>query len=460
MPDSVLSPRPGAVTRTPPPAEDEGGFAELLRSIRMRSGLTQKALAELSTISPRAIRDLESGRAHARVQTVQLLADGLRLQGLMRELFLHAGLSGRRRPAEPELGLAAPRPVNAILGRDTEIKVMIEVLESGRRRMVSLSGLPGVGKTRVATEIAARLAFRRGWPVLWIGAAARTPDGHGASSPLLRSLRLLLESGAEDVSQVCRLIGRHEALIVFDGAADAHVPEGVEELLAYCPNVRVISTSRAPWQVTGVQSAVIAPLPVPAAAYCHAPAAELCTGLASMRLLVERLTEVRPGFTLDSADAAAAARLCRRLDGLPAALEAVAGFFRVFTLRQIAEASSADLLGLAVPGREQAATAVTLGDLLAASLESLGERRMAMLRALVRPHNGWNVGDLALAVGRAQHEIVEDLSVLISRGLVHAPTGEAAAELRVPNLLRTVLGRPEPQPAHAAAPTPAEYAWH
>ena len=460
MPDSALSPRPRTVLRAPSSAEEESGFAELLRSIRVRSGLTQKALADLSTISPRTIRDLESGRAHARVQTVQLLADGLRLQGLIRELFIHAGLRGRRRPAQPELGLAAPRPVNAILGRDTEIRVMIEVLESGRRRMVSLSGLPGVGKTRVATEIAARLASRRGWPVLWIGAAARTPDGHGASSPLLRSLRLLLESGAEEVAQVCRLIGRHEALIVFDGAADTQMPAGLAELLAYCPNLRVISTSRAPWQVTGVQSAVIAPLPVPDAAYCHAPAAELCSGLASMRLLVERLTEVRPGFTLDSADAAAAALLCRRLDGLPAALEAVAGFFRVFTLRQIARASSADLLGLAVPSRDPAAPASTLGDLLASSLDVLDERRLAVLRELVRPNSGWSVGDLAVALGRGQHEIVEDLSVLISRGLVHAPTGESADQLRVPNLLRAVLGHTERRAAHAAAPSPAEFAWH
>lgn len=465
VPESALVPGSDAASRTlspaatRPPAEEESGFAALLRSTRVRAGLTQKALADLSTISPRAIRDLESGRANARVQTVLLLADGLRLKGLVRELFIQAGLSGRRtEPGEAELGLRVPRPVNAILGRDTEIRVMIDVLESGRRRMVSLSGLPGVGKTRVAGEIAARLAAKRGWPVLWVGPSARSPEAGGAS-PLLRSLRRLLTAGAEDAARVVRLIGRHEALIVFDGAAAERVPAGVEDLLAYCPNVRVISTSRAPWQLTGVQSAVIAPLPVPAAEYCRAPAAELCTGLASVRLLVERLSEVKPGYALGSEDAAAAASLCRRLDGLPAALEAVAGFFRVLPLRRIARASAADLLGLAVPGRDPAG-ATTLGALLSSSIDTLGERRRAVLRELVRPRGAGSVGDLALALERPQHEIVDDLSVLIGRGLVHAPTGEATAELRVPNLLRALLGRTPEPPRTVPEPDPAAYAWH
>jgi len=102
-------------------------FAEVLRTSRLRAGLTQKALADLSTISPRAIRDIEAGRANARVQTILLLADGMRLHGLMRELFIHAGLGGR--PADAlggDAALSVPTPVSAILGRDTEVRAMME----------------------------------------------------------------------------------------------------------------------------------------------------------------------------------------------------------------------------------------------------------------------------------------------------------------------------------------------
>lgn len=69
-------------------------FPELLRFKRVQAGLTQRTLADMSTISPRTIRALESGRVNARMQTVRLLADALGLDGLARELFVTAGLGG------------------------------------------------------------------------------------------------------------------------------------------------------------------------------------------------------------------------------------------------------------------------------------------------------------------------------------------------------------------------------
>ena len=75
---------------------------------------------------------------------------------------------------------------------------MVEVLESGRRRMISISGLPGVGKSRLAAEIATRLRAERGWPVLWFGAKNPWVAGEPATpyEPLMRSLRLLMQSAA------------------------------------------------------------------------------------------------------------------------------------------------------------------------------------------------------------------------------------------------------------------------
>jgi len=105
-------------------------FPGLLRHHRIRNGLTQRALADLSTVSPRAIRDLESGRANARTQTIHLLADGLRLQGAVREHFVQASLS--RRPTGPfddDLGGTAPGPGTALPGRDAEARGLTEVLE-------------------------------------------------------------------------------------------------------------------------------------------------------------------------------------------------------------------------------------------------------------------------------------------------------------------------------------------
>lgn len=417
-------------------------FPGLLRSHRIRAGLTQRALADLSTISPRAIRDLEAGRANARAQTIHLLADGLRLKGLMRELFVHAGLGGRRTdPLGVGFGPAVPKPVNALLGRDTEVRAMVDVLESGRRRMISISGLPGVGKTQVAAEVAARLGSRRGWPVLWIGADSRSLGGHGtAFSPLMRSFRSLIESSTEDLLRVCQLVGQHEALVVLDGVADVRVPLGVEELLAYCPGVRVISTSRVPWHVAGVQVAVISPLATPGPEWDGGPSLDALAGVPSVRLLVDRLAEVRPGFALSPANAGAAAEMCRRLDGLPLALEVVAGRFRVLSLHQLMEVPVPDLLDLTVPARS-GGEPETIGGLLGWSFERLDVEHRGFLRELARFERHWTVGDVVGALRRPLDEVVDGLSVLIGYGLVRTSHGEPAAALHIPNLLRAFLLR-------------------
>ncbi|MFE2309630.1 helix-turn-helix domain-containing protein [Streptomyces sp. NPDC059411] len=346
------------------------------RFTRVQAGLTQRTLADLSTISPRTIRALESGRVNARMQTVRLLADALRLGGLPRELFITAALGTQQRgPAGGDPGLTVPRPVNALIGRDTEVRAMAGGLESDHRRMVSVSGLPGVGKSRVAAEMAARLSARRGWPVLWIGSGTMALDGHGtAFGSVMTSLRLLVESGAEDVSTVCRLIGRREVLLVLDGVADVRCGAGVEELLTHCPGVRVVSTSRAPWHVAGVQGTVVPPLATPGADWEATRSLEALAPVPSVRLLVDRLAEVRPGFALGREDADAVVLLCRRLDGLPVALEAVAARFRVLGLAQLADAPAPDLLDLPVPAWS-AGVPGTVGTMIRSGFEHLDAGR-------------------------------------------------------------------------------------
>lgn len=411
-------------------------FPDLLRSHRERAGLTQRALADLSTISPRAIRDLEAGRANARTQTIRLLADALRLRGLAREVFVQAGLGGRRGSTDGIAAPTLPQPVNALVGRDAEVRVLADVLESGRRRVISISGLPGVGKTRVAVEIAARLSSRRGWPVLWLDRRPRPDSRVGAAfGPLLQALRSLVDSELEDVTRVCQLVGQHEALLVLDGFADLKVPFAVEELLAYCPGVRVISTSRAPWYVTGVQPTVVPPLPTPAAGLASLDAV---AAVPSVRLLVERLTEVRPHFTLTAADAEAAGEICRRVDGLPLALEAVARRFGVLSLRQITDAPTRDLLDFTVPAHPGDEPA-TIGSLIASGVQRLTGEQGAILRELARHEQSWTVPELATTRGRTLDEVVDDLSVLIGHGMVSVVHGDTSTVLHLPNLLRVLL---------------------
>ncbi|AGL17741.1 helix-turn-helix domain-containing protein [Actinoplanes sp. N902-109] len=409
-------------------------FPDLLRHHRVRAGLTQRALADLSTVSPRAIRDLESGRANARTQTIHLLADGLRLQGSVREQFVDACLS--RRPAsrlDDDWCATAPHAADTLIGRDAEVHALCGVLEAGRRRMITLSGLPGAGKSRVAAELATTLGARHGWRVLWMGNDMGTLHRHGTTfGPLMRSLRSLTDAHDGDVAELGQVIGRQEAVLVLDGLAEGTVPRGVQELLISCPGLRIVSTSRRPWQVPGAHPAVVGPLPTPGLGTTRDP-----SDVASVRLLADRLAAARPGFTLGPAALAVAAEICCRLDGLPLALETVAERTRVLSLAQLAALPAAALLGLATPAGPGEA-GPTVAALIGGALDRLDGRLHAILRALSLRTRA-TAPEMAAAVRRTVDDVADGLDQLIGRGLVRAWHGELTTELYVAPVVRACL---------------------
>jgi transcriptional regulator with XRE-family HTH domain len=128
-------------------------FGVLLKSHRIRRGTTQRQLADLSTVSIRAIRDLELGRSRRpRRDTVRLIADGLglgsreraRLEAAADDLRLIYGASFAPPPA----------PLDGLVGRDAEVEVLKKLLRSGGHRLVLVSGVGGVGKTRLTLAVA------------------------------------------------------------------------------------------------------------------------------------------------------------------------------------------------------------------------------------------------------------------------------------------------------------------
>lgn len=220
-------------------------FGGLLRTHRERAGLTQRHLADLTTLSERAIRDLECGRARRpRPATVRLLADGLTLRAEKRAAFLASA-----RGTVPPPGL---------LGRDAELAVLAELLGEDGDRLVTITGVGGVGKTRLAMAAATRLPG----PVLVL---------------------------------------------------DAAEPAAAAKQL---PRTRLLCTARAPLGLPGERVVPLLPLAVPAG---H-DLAEVADS-PSARLLLRHIRALDPGFRLDRTTVAAVAGICALVDGLPAALE-------------------------------------------------------------------------------------------------------------------------------------------
>ncbi|USX53645.1 helix-turn-helix domain-containing protein [Lentzea sp. HUAS12] len=301
-----------------PPALDPGlpPFALLLRRHRSRVGLTQRELADLSTVSVRAIRDLEQGRAlRPRPDTVRLIAEGLRLGSRARH-DLEVAADPDRRAEVDSAAAVPPTSLAAQVGRDVETGALAAELAGGCR-LATVVGLPGVGKTRFAAAVAEVLHARM--PVLWAGADS-TPLRDARLAGLVTAWSTAVRTGGRVDDDLAEVIGARSALVVLDGVDGPVRGDGVLRLLADCPGVRVLITAPAPCGLAGERVFLLSGLE-------PADAARL--------LLAEQHGPV---------DAVEVDRLCQALDGVPAALAAVGSWLSVYPLSELAATDPACLL--------------------------------------------------------------------------------------------------------------------
>jgi transcriptional regulator with XRE-family HTH domain len=417
--------------------EAEHVLSSLLRIHRRRLGLTQLTLAQRSAVSLRTIRDLETGRARARAQTVRLLADALGLDGLLREAFLVA--RGGKQVEEPPahvLHTVPPYSLGALHGREGDVGAIVRSLANGSRRTASLSGLGGVGKTQIALEVARRLHTQRKWPVLWVTASQA---GDAITDTLAGDIRSLATTGTVPAARLRRLLAAHDALVVLDGV-DNLVPPGqqaIHELLMSCPGVRLISTSRGLYALPGANARAVAPLPTPTDDHIAGGLTEL-TCVPSVRLLTDRMTEADPVGAFPPADAAAIATLCRRLDGLPFALEVAAQKSVVLTIQELAALPSRDLLALSPTA--STGQAASISDVISNSCDQLAEPDLGRLRFLAASADAWTVQDATDMLGETSAEVVDALGTLYRLGLVRRHNAKGPARFEVLRLVRAFLG--------------------
>lgn len=330
-----------------------------------------------------------------------------------------------------------PAEPNSFVGRERDLTELVAIL--GRVRTLTLCGPGGIGKTRLALRLAALLApaYPDG---VWIadladvdlaGAAGVTGDRSRADQddqlvPLVTAaLGIRQEPSRLLADTLIEALRPRTTLLILDTCEYLVQPcaELVQRLLAGCPRLRVIATSREPLGVRGEIIWRVPPLGLPRSAEAGddgGPSAEEVAHSEAARLFVARAAAVRPGFGLDQANAAAIAEICRTLDGVPLAIELAAARIRALSAEQIASrlADRFELLALgnrAAPPRQQ-----TLRATVEWSYELLNPAERLLLSRLSVFH-GWSLRMAEQVCADEQipaDEMLGLLTALIDKSLV------------------------------------------
>jgi non-specific serine/threonine protein kinase len=331
-------------------------------------------------------------------------------------------------PAAPQLNVEATSrsvdaptsnlPVNAtrLIGRSSEIP-RLQVLLSAYR-VVTLSGPGGIGKTTLAIEVAHRVV--EGFDGVWFIELGSLLDPHLVPSAVAGVLGLKLGGRTISSEAVARAIAARNELIVLDNCEHVidSVAEFVETILRVCPRVTVLATSREVLRVDGEYSYRIPPLDLPPP---DEVGAEYLRGHSAVELFITRTQALDFNFAPNDQDLAIIAAICRRLDGIPLAIEFAAARTATLGLREVALRID-DRFTLLTSGRRTALPRhQTLRATLDWSYELLPETEQRLLRRFGVFVGGFTMENAAIVAGSAGSDtssVAEGIANLVSKSLV------------------------------------------
>jgi predicted ATPase/DNA-binding XRE family transcriptional regulator len=357
-------------------------FGAQLKALREAAGYTQEELATIAGLSVHAVSALERGeRRRPHVETVRALSAALDLTGAVRDAFVGSARPAPDTTAVDELsGVSLPLAPTALLGRDSDIETLRQWLADPAVRLLTLTGPGGVGKTRLALEVAHAIAADGVSRVVFVPLAT-IPTPALVASTIAEALGLSNVTPLELPKRARAACADQRTLLVLDNFE--HVIDAaplVAELLTSVASLRVLSTSRALLHVRGEREYALGPLALEASAAKLSPA-DLAR-LPAVRLFVERVRDVQPDFRLTSANGATVTAICRRLDALPLALELAAPWIKVLTAEDLLRRLEEDVLLSTAGPRDLPERQQTMSATVSWSYQLLGAREQRAFRRL------------------------------------------------------------------------------
>ena len=319
-----------------------------------------------------------------------------------------------------ELPNNLPPQLKSFVGRETEIAAISSLIDANR--LVTLVGSGGIGKTRTSLQVAANLLDRSRDGVWFIELAPLT-NGEFIPSATAQALGIALPPDGDPIVNLGHALKAKAALLIFDNCE--HLVESaarlISKILRDCPEVKVLASSRQGLGIEGEQTYRMPPLETPGEGDLDRLSANDAARSAAVTLFVDRALAVDRRFILSDENASSVADICRRLDGIPLAIELAASRVKMLNPRQIREHLDQRFRMLSGGSRDVLPRQQTLRALIDWSHDLLDERERALFRRLGIFANGFTL-DAAVAVGSDEPldelDVFDMLASLVDKSLV------------------------------------------
>ncbi|MFL5661900.1 MAG: ATP-binding protein, partial [Ktedonobacteraceae bacterium] len=383
--------------------QEQSSFGALLKHYRLAAGLSQEALAARASLSARTISDLERGvHAAPHTNTLELLTGALSVTDQQRTLLLASA-----RPADAFVDtpprshtLDFPVPPTRLVGRERERSHTLELLRRTSTHLFTLTGPSGVGKTRFALQLVQDIASDFVDGVAFV-ALAPVRDAALVPGAIAQALGIHESANASLAEQVRLFLRPKHILLVLDNLEQVlDCAPFVAELLANCPQLFILVTSRTPLRLRAEQEVQLAPLPLKDA----------------VTLFYERAQAVRSAQVYAVSEVEA---ICQQVDRLPLAIELAAMHVKLLPLSELQKRLTHRLTLLRDGARDLPKRQQTMENAIAWSYELLTEEQQRYFRALSVFVGGWTL-EAAEEIYRDRQDSTSETFVLILAALVDA----------------------------------------